>query len=358
MKKNGFIATSILYSIFLVFLTLFLALILAYLHNQILLQKINDEAKSNLLKINNTKISDLNIGDYVQFMNDPSMGETYNNPDPARHDPYEIGESVLNQEAKWIVADIKTNGNIKTYYFLSEIDASKLDVQFKLSTDVIRKYHTLTIGIINEMINLRSWGNENLYQQSLQFKNYTSFKMGFPTSTELITIRNNTNLTDEVKNSIFGIDSNYIVYIDQTTGPYTAGNYYYYRMYNFTLANSKNGSILNNYCGGNFSNGKVNYNSNNTFGYMNKVWDTASNSEYIDYCSYASPVAYTHKVSDKVVEANETKDNDIAILNSAAYNFRLMLELGVDSNSNVTYVSGGTGLRTNPYIIMDGRKSE
>ena len=51
MKKNGFIATSILYSIFLVFLTLFLALILAYLHNQILLQKINDAAKSNLLKI-------------------------------------------------------------------------------------------------------------------------------------------------------------------------------------------------------------------------------------------------------------------------------------------------------------------
>ena len=358
MKKNGFIATSILYSIFLVFLTLFIALILTYLHNQLLLQKINEEARNNLLKINNTKISDLNIGDYVQFMNDPNMGETYNDPDPAKHDPYEIGESVLNQDAKWIVADIKINGNIKTYYFLSEIDASKLDVQFKLSDDVLRNYHTLSINIINEMIKLRSWGNENLYQQSIQFKNYTSFKMGFPTSTELANVRNNTNLTDEIKNSIFGIDSNYVVYIDKTNGPYTYNTYYYYRMYNFTLANSKSGNILNSYCGGTFSNGKVNYNSNNTFGYMNKVWDTVSNSEYIDYCSYASPIAYTHKVSDKVVESNETRDNDIAVLSSAAYNFRLMLELGVDSTSEVTYVSGGTGLRTNPYIIMDGRKSE
>lgn len=358
MKKNGFIATSVLYSIFLVFLTLFLALILTYLHNQILLQKINEEARNNLLKINNTKISDLNIGDFVQFMNDPNMGETYNDPNPANHDPNEIGESVLNQDSKWIVADIKTNGNTKTYYFLSEMDASILDVQFKLSTDVIRKYHTLTISIINEMINLRSWGNENLYQQSIQFKNYTSFKMGFPTSSILATVRNNTSLTDDIKNSIFGIDSNYIIYVDSATGSYASGSYYNYRMYNFTLANSKNGSILNNYCGGSFSNGKVSYNSGNTFGYMNKVWDTVANTEYVDYCSYASPVAYTHNTSDKIVETNETRDNDQAILNSDAYNFRLMLELGVDITSENTYVSGGTGLRTNPYIIMSGVKSQ
>ena len=122
MKKNGFIATSVLYSIFLVFLTLFLALILTYLHNQILLKKIDDEAWNNLIKINNTKITDLKIGDYVQFMDDSVMGDSFNNPDPANYDLNEIGESVLNQSSKWIVADIEKNENEKTYYFLSDMD--------------------------------------------------------------------------------------------------------------------------------------------------------------------------------------------------------------------------------------------
>lgn len=356
MKRNGFIATSILYSIFLVFLTLFLALILTYLHNQILLQKVNENAWENLMKINNTKISDLKVGDYVQFMDDPVIGE-HSDPNDPEFDINQATESVLNQSAKWIVADIEESGNNKIYYFISDIDAAKYDIFFKVSADKIRKYHTLSIDMINEMINMKDNSNENLYQQSIQFKNYDLFEMGFPTSTKLAKIRND-NIEDEVKNLIFGVDASYIIKIDADSGKYKNNTYYNYRMYNFTLDNSKKGNIINTYCNGTYSSGKVTYGSDNTFGYINKVWDTASNDEYIDYCSYASPVPYSHNVKDKVVDTNETMDSDIASLTGSAYNFRLMLKLGVDSNRSDTYVSGGSGLKSNPYIIMDGVKKE
>lgn len=358
VKKNGFIATSILYSLFLVFLTLFLALILMYLHNQILLQNVNEEAMKNLSKINNTKISNLNMGDYVQFMDDPVMGESYNDVDPNNHDLNEIVTSVLNQTSKWIVAYIETNGSEKTYYFFSDLDASILDIQFKTRNDLIRKYHALTINIADEMNNVISKNNENLYQQSIQFKNYKSFQMSFPTSSILAKIRNDETIEDEKKNSIYGIDGSYIIYIDEDIGDYEKGEYYNYRMYSFTLENSKKGNILKEYCNGTFSSNKVEYATDNKFGYMNKVWDTVSNDEYIDYCSYASRVSYSHKKSDLVVTSNETKDNDIAQRDSSNYNFRLMLKLSVDENDELTYVSGGSGDKTNPYIIMDGVKNE
>lgn len=357
MKKNGFIATSILYSIFLVFLTLFLALILTYLHNQILLQKIDEKAWENLMKINNTKISDLKVGDFVQFMDDPVIGEHSDSLDP-EFDINQATESVLNQTAKWIVADIEEDGNNKTYYFISDIDTAKYDIFFKTSVDKIRKYHTLSIDMINEMTSMKDNNNENLYQQSIQFKNYTSFEMSLPTSTKLVKIRNNSDLEDEIKNLIFGVDASYIIKVDADSGSYKANTYYNYRMYNFTLENSKKGNLINNYCNGTYSSGKVTYGNNNTFGYINKVWDTASNEEYIDYCSYASPVSYTHDVKDKVVDTVENMDSDIASLTGSAYNFRLMLKLGVNTTNNDTYVSGGSGLKSNPYVIMDGVKKE
>ena len=357
MKKNGFIATSILYSIFLVFLTLFLALILTYLHNQILLQKIDEKAWENLMKINNTKISDLKVGDFVQFMDDPVIGEHSDSNDP-EFDINQATESILNQTAKWIVADIEESGNNKTYYFISDIDAAKYDIFFKTSVDKIRKYHTLSIDMINEMTSMKDNNNENMYQQSIQFKNYNAFEMGLPTSTKLAKIRNNDNLEDEIKNSIFGVDASYIIKVDADSGDYKANTYYNYRMNNFTLENSKKGNIIKNYCNGTYSSGKVTYGNDNTFGYINKVWDTASNEEYIDYCSYASPVPYSHNVKDKVVDTNENMDSDLAALTGSAYNFRLMLKLGINTTNNDTYVSGGSGLKSNPYIIMDGVKKE
>lgn len=51
-RKNGFIATSLIYSFFLVFITLFLTIIADYLQNKVLLNTIENDIKED---INNSK---------------------------------------------------------------------------------------------------------------------------------------------------------------------------------------------------------------------------------------------------------------------------------------------------------------
>ena len=52
-------------SFFLIFITLFVALVMNYLHNQVLISKIDDEAWDFLNGVKNTKITDLKVGDYI-----------------------------------------------------------------------------------------------------------------------------------------------------------------------------------------------------------------------------------------------------------------------------------------------------
>ena len=100
MKKNGFIATSILYTFFLVFLSLFVALIANYLHNRILLAKIDEKSREILYGINNTKLSDLEVGDHIKFKSD---------------------DNLLNSDATWIVVAVENVGSNKKYHFFKEI---------------------------------------------------------------------------------------------------------------------------------------------------------------------------------------------------------------------------------------------
>lgn len=69
-KKNGFIATSLIYSFFLVFITLFLTIIADYLQNKVLLNTIENDIKEDLNATKN--IADFNTGDIIvfQFTND------------------------------------------------------------------------------------------------------------------------------------------------------------------------------------------------------------------------------------------------------------------------------------------------
>ena len=46
MKKNGFIATSLLYTFFLAFITLFIGMITIYLQNRVYLNKLEDSSKN------------------------------------------------------------------------------------------------------------------------------------------------------------------------------------------------------------------------------------------------------------------------------------------------------------------------
>ena len=48
MKQNGFIATSLLYSFFLAFVTIFIAMITIYLQNRVYLNKLEDSSKNSI----------------------------------------------------------------------------------------------------------------------------------------------------------------------------------------------------------------------------------------------------------------------------------------------------------------------
>ena len=67
MKKNGFIATSLLYSFFLVFCALLIALVATYVHNRLLLNNLINNTKMELSDINKRSASKLKVGDYLKM---------------------------------------------------------------------------------------------------------------------------------------------------------------------------------------------------------------------------------------------------------------------------------------------------
>lgn len=329
MKKDGFIATSVLYSFFLIFITLFVALIMNYLHNQVLIKKIDSEAWNFLQKVNNLKLTDLEIGDYVKFKNKP-------------------GEAVMNEDAIWTVAYIEASGTSRHIYFLSDLTAQNLEVFIKLPTENFKKFHPVTVDVHNEL------KRQNAYTNSLQFP---GVNVTMPTSSMLAKVRNQVVDTNKLS-AIFGIGGDYLVYIDDPAGGYTQGSYYDMRMYTFTLGTAQS-SLIPSYCGGSFNGSDKVYNSENRFGYINVVKETLSNAKYVNYCSYASPLPYTHDPKDYVVDSNEAAQSDrILTTYSSIYTIRLMADVTLDINAENTFVAGGKGTKVDPYIIADGGRQE
>lgn len=335
MKENGFIATSILYTFFLVFLTLFVALIANYLHNRILLARIDETSREILYDINNTKLSDLEIGDHISFKSN---------------------EALLSSNATWIVADIENVGGNKKYYFISDLSAAKIDVFYKISgVDKIAKYHTLTPYLYEVL------ANDGAYNIAI---NYGGFNVSIVKSSFLAKIREQT--TDAfVLSELFNPGGSYLVYIDQDItgiGPngenvtYARGSYYEMKRYNFSSSNQT--ALLTKYCGGTFNGTSAQYVSSNKFGYINIDNEPIDKStRYASYCYYASPVPYTHPVSEFVVDTPENRQNDlISSTQSNLYTFRLMAEKIVNPSATDTYIAGGKGTSLDPYIFTNGVK--
>lgn len=336
MRRDGFIATSILYSFFLVFVTLFIALVMNYLHNQVLIKKINDDSWKLLVEINNTKISNLDVGDYIKFRT-------------------EAEPNFLNGDSTWVVAYIETVGDSKIYYFLSDLTAHNVDIRYKLTTDNITKWHSTTISVYNDLRNLRP---TSIYYDTLTYNKNKGLAqkidISIPTASMMKKFRNQA-IPNIKKDAIFGVDGSYVVYIDEATAGYTVGKYYEYRMYRF---NEGNQAILNNYCKGTFNGSTVTYGTDNSYGYMNVMGATLNNTPYVDYCSYASPIAYTHPASDHVVTFNENYPNGDVVANtqSSVYTLRLMGKLTTKDTDANNYVSGGKGTKADPYLITNGVK--
>ena len=326
MKRDGFIASSILYSFFLVFITLFIALIINYIHNQVLINTLDEASWEMLLGINNTKISDLEVGEHIKFAMQP-------------------GQQIMNENATWTVAYIEENGDDLTYYFFSDLTAQNLDVYYKLTTDRIIKWHPITIDVYNDL------QSQNAYNAAVLYPGVT---VTVPTTSIMEKVRAQ-DLSGNVFDAIYGVDGDYIVYVDNDTAAYTKDRYYEVRTYRFDQTNQ---SILNSYCNGTFNGDIASYNANNTFGYMNVVRESVKNEKYIDYCSYASPVAYTHSASDNVVDFDEnaTEGDLVVTTYTSLYTLRLMASLTVNRTDTDTYLAGGKGTSLDPYLLTNGVK--
>lgn len=363
MKKNGFIATSILYSFFLVFITLFVALITNYLHNQVLLGAVDELAKDTLNGINSRKFSDLKIGDQVRFANNPTP-KTVN------------GRALtfaLNDTASWIVGHIVPNGSKKTYYLLSDFSAQNAVVTRKMPSDPIALRHSVTI----EVMNFLSTTNGDGYVDDLYFYNEgisrgvfsrNDFKIYIPKASILSEIRDS-NTPDNIKDAILGVDGDYAVYIDNGSyGGFSPGSYALLRRYNFPMG-SVQGDFIPKYCSSSYDGSKVTYSGNNAtgskgFGYTHVVDESVNKSgtikSYVDYCTFASSTPYTHLAGEKVVTTNEENKTDLIseYFRAVTYQYRLMAEITVDENSEFTYISGGRGTSIDPYLITNGVKQE
>ena len=108
MKKNGFIATSILYAFFLVFITLFIGLVTAYAHNKASVLRINEKVKEELKGIRNRTLVDVEIGDTIKFSINPDQKE------------------YINEEGTWMLAtkNVDDSGHV-TLVFVSDREAAK-----------------------------------------------------------------------------------------------------------------------------------------------------------------------------------------------------------------------------------------
>lgn len=335
MKKNGFIATSILYSFFLIFLTLFIGLVANFLHNRILLAKIEDTSREILFGINNTKLTDLSVGDHIKFR---------------------TNDLIVDSNATWTLAKTTTSGDNVTLYFISDLTAQKLNIFYKRPGDKITKMHTMTVNLYETLM------SANAYNNAIS---YSGFRTEMVNASILEEIKN-ANMEDMIKEALLNPGGNYLVRIDKnitgtapngTTATYVAGDYYEIKRYNFPQGIQQSG-LLSNYCGGSFNGSNPVYLSSNTFGYMHVVNASVTvNQKYVDYCYYASPVAYRHSRNDLVVDFDENKPSDIISSKlSNLYNFRLMTTITLNKNSGNTYIAGGKGTVLDPYLFTNGVK--
>ena len=121
MNNKGFIATSLIYSFFLIFITLFLTIIADYLQNKVLLNTIEKGIKD---EINSTMgIQDFEVGSFIGLSTDTCDITTaklyviskvdYNNNKIIL---YSLDKTDSNANANYILRDIDTGYKNATYY--------------------------------------------------------------------------------------------------------------------------------------------------------------------------------------------------------------------------------------------------
>lgn len=374
MKKNGFIATSLLYAFFLVFISLFVVLLLNFLHNRVLVSKINENAKESLYGINNRKIPDMTVGSFVKWKNLNPTSKS--NP--------------MSENGTWIVVKTEENGDEKTVYLLSDLLTSVPSVRAALSSNggVIAPY-PVSLNVFNEL------NGRGEYTASLKYAetHATGMEIDIVNASLLEEISKSDSIDKAIKRNIFNSGEDYIVKVDTSyssygyVSPYNYNGdsmpaYYIYKNYNFNNYQKieenelpTKQAMIQTYCGAyyDYTNDTIDYSYNsegvnlvNPFGYVDIVEeknvdenDNLVTNKYLDFCYFASPVEYAHAASDMVVLSDEhSSEYGDLLTNLNAYNYRLrfVMKVTVNKNANDTFVSGGKGISNDPYIITNGVK--
>ena len=335
-KKNGFISTSIIYSFFLIFVTLFLGLILNYTHNKLLINRINESALNDINKIKNARIAYLNVGDYVLFeLKDEDQDKINSHP--------------------YILANIYEDG---TYEFLSTTDT------FNSSYDSGNEY--ISIDKFNDL--------RDTYKSLYKYSDInTNMNINIVSMSSLKRVRD--NITDNnILSDIYDTSTDYIVYNDLSSTSYQDNSYYNFRKYAITsdnindLFNNVNPDNLSNllasYCNLTYTNESLLYPNNNVFGYGNVLTATISTPRYINYCYYSNYENYEHLAKDGIVSKNENVASDLIpndnpstnIANQKGLFYRASLKLNINDSRDNDYFIAGKGTKEDPYILRTGGK--
>ena len=341
-KKNGFISTSVIYSFFLIFITLFLALILNYMHSRMLLNKINESARNDINKIKNARIANLNVGDFVLFkLKDEA------------HD--EINETV------YILANKYEESGNNIYEFYS--NTGTINPTFNSGNEFIsiNKFNNMKDTTKNHF--MYSDTNANLSIQLL-------------TTESLKRVRDN-NLEPNILNNIYNTDTDYIIYNNLTGTSYNDNSYYNMRKYTISSNNTEDifgdnnpdtlSNLLANYCNLSYTTETLSYPTNNIIGYGNVLTATISTPRYINYCYYANPENYVHEAKDGIVPTDENIPSDLIPngdtesdtqdeVNQKNLFYRVMLRFNLNDSADKDYFIAGKGTKEDPYILGNGGK--
>ena len=133
MKEKGFIATSLLYSFFLVFCTLVISLLATFLHNRLLLAKLTNDIKDELSVIKSRTAADFKVGDYVEM--DLYLAHLGKEPEKEKGYRYGISFVVAKQEASKTVL-VSQIDLFDTYYYNTPERIANLNADLALTENI------------------------------------------------------------------------------------------------------------------------------------------------------------------------------------------------------------------------------
>lgn len=310
-EKNGFIATSILYSFFLVFITLFVSLIANYMHNQILIKTMNEEVKKDLCEVDDKNLYNMNVGEYIKFVKADNLDED---------NKWVLG--LFDDGFNWTLVDSKDVGNNKKLTFISDIYSQTVNT--KIGNDKTPVDHYVTIDLFNKLNDdIIEVGEEHVNPFSLALMYAGENDLSIVSSDLINQISRSNILSDLMKNKIFATTSSYAIY-DETND-----KYFNYELKGFASDSDK--EEVKTTCL--LKDDEFNYNDDNLLGYRNIVDDSINEIKYVNYCTVTS---------------------DITNITSPNYNLRLMMTIETSKDNN--YIMSGHGTSVDPYLFTSGVK--